>query len=218
MEISPSYLYYSEVSERIRSELGDVKIIALLREPTEKAYSQYMHMVRLDLETLGFYDALMAEDERIRNGWSDIWRYAESSLYAERLERYMTTFGRENVKVILMDDLVGAPDETLLDLFDFLQIDPSIQIDTSKVYNRSGKPKSKLMAKFFAHPNGPKTVTKWLIPERIRVPIRLALLNFNSGEKADMDPESRAYLTDYFDEELSALERLLERETGWRTA
>ena len=57
-EISPSYFYYSGSADRIRRALGNVKIILMLRNPVDKAYSQYMHQVRNNLETLSFEAAL----------------------------------------------------------------------------------------------------------------------------------------------------------------
>jgi hypothetical protein len=214
-EVSPSYLYFCQVSERIRSELGRVKIIALLRNPVEKAFSQYMHLVRLNRETLGFYEALMAEEQRRTAGWSDIWRYAESSLYAERVKKHISVFGESNVKVILLGDLFRAPVQVMRDLFEFLGVDASFRPDTSRIYNRSGLPKSRLIADFFARPSALKTITKKLIPERIRVPIRMAILNANSGEKGEMDERASVYLRTYFCDDIVELERIIGRPTGW---
>jgi hypothetical protein len=214
-EVSPSYLYFSEASERIHSELSEVKIIALLRNPVDKAFSQYMHLVRENRETLSFYEALMAETHRWKLGWSDIWRYAESSLYSERIKKYISVFGANNTKIILFDDLASAPDTVMSDLFEFLEVDTSFRPDTSKVYLRSGRPRSKLAAEFFAKPNPLKTVARKLIPERIRVPIRLALLDANIGDKGEIDDTSKAYLQSYFYDDIVELEKVVGRKTGW---
>ncbi|HZA66279.1 MAG TPA: hypothetical protein VE592_04975, partial [Geminicoccaceae bacterium] len=56
-EVSPSYFYFDEVSERIETELCAPKIVIILRDPIEKAYSQYMHLVRDNRETLPFFEA-----------------------------------------------------------------------------------------------------------------------------------------------------------------
>lgn len=215
VEVSPSYLYYSQVRYKIMEELGTVKIIAILRNPIDKAYSQYMHLVRLNLEKLSFFEALEMESERRRAGWGDIWRYAESSLYVERVKAYQETFGHDNVKILLFEDLAMKPVAVMVDLFNFLSVNPAFEPDVSRVYNRSGRPRSTTISHFFARENLLKSVLKKVIPERIRVPLRLAILSANSGEKGSVDEESYAYLRAYFQEDVAALERLLGRSTGW---
>ena len=68
-EVSPSYLYYAQVSDPIYSSLGSIKIIVLLRNPIHKAFSQYMHLKRVNREKLSFFEALQVEEKRIQNGW-----------------------------------------------------------------------------------------------------------------------------------------------------
>lgn len=214
-DVSPSYLYYSNVSERILSELGKIKIVMILRNPVEKAYTQYMHLIRDNRETLSFYDALMEEQKRMLAGWSDIWRYAESSLYAKKVKKYISVFGPANVKIILFDDLVIAPDEVMRSLFEFLNVDSDVHCDTSKAYNRTGTPKFKMVSDFFAKPNPVKTTVKKFIPEWVRIHIRLVLLDWNTGKKNSMDRKSREYLTKYFGEDIAVLSKILGRELWW---
>ena len=65
-EASPSYVFHPLAPERVFSLVPDVKLVVLLREPGDRAYSQYQHAVALGRETLSFEDALAAEDERVR--------------------------------------------------------------------------------------------------------------------------------------------------------
>ncbi len=214
-EFSPSYLYFSEVSERIKKELGPVKIIAILRNPVEKAHSQYMHQIRDNHETLGFNEALNEEENRKKKGWSDIWRYAESSLYSERVKKYISVFGKENVKVILFEDFVIDPASVLKETSSFLGIDPGFPFDTMKVYNRTGNPKSRAVADFFSKPNYLKAIAKKLIPDRVRIPMRLALLDLNTGKKDSMDREAERHLKEYFRKDVSELSKTLGKELNW---
>src|SRR6187200_1451927 len=64
-EASPSYLFHPLAPERARSLVPDAKLIALVRNPVDRAYSQYQHAVALGREPLSFEDALAAEDERL---------------------------------------------------------------------------------------------------------------------------------------------------------
>ncbi|HET9868554.1 MAG TPA: sulfotransferase, partial [Nitrospira sp.] len=136
-EMSPSYFYFCNTSERIKSELGDPKIIIMLRDPVHKAYSQYMHLVRDNREHLSFFEALMAENQRIEAGWGPLWRYTESSLYSARVSKYLQVFGEDRVKIGLFDDLSRNPQTLVNDLFEYLGVAPHDSIDTSRAYNKS---------------------------------------------------------------------------------
>lgn len=214
-EASPSYLYYSEVAEKIHAELDAPKIIAILRNPVEKAFSQYSHLIRDQRENLIFFEALKAENERRRAGWSDFWRYAESSLYSERIGRYLSLFGKEKVKVLLFDDLVSDPDSVMTRLFEFLEVRDDVRCNTGTVYNPSGDSKSKLISNFFTKPNTLKNWAKRIIPESMRIRMRLRILSLNTKKKRQIDDKSRKYLLEYFRKDILALEELLDRKTNW---
>ncbi|MEM9773219.1 MAG: sulfotransferase [Chloroflexota bacterium] len=214
-EISPSYLYYSDISQRLKAELGDIKIIVSLRDPVEKAYSQYMHLVRLNLEELDFYSALIQEKDRANKNWGDIWRYAESSLYADRVSDYIKMFGQENVHVTFLENFIQDPVNAIQRIFQFLEVDTEL-IPDMRVYNKSGKPRSKIVGQFFARPNPLKNLIKGVVPEKIRVPLRLAILNWNSLEKEEISPEAKALLMAYFREDTAKLEGLLGYPMPWR--
>jgi len=214
-EVSPSYLFYAEAGQRIKSRLGGVRIIAILRDPIEKALSQYMHMVRDRRETLSFYDALMAEPERRARDWGDIWMYAESSLYVDKLNHYFSAFGRENVRIILLEEFMSQPQKVMADIYGFLGVSMDFSCDTSRVYNKGGNPKSGVVSEFLARPNVAKTLLKRFIPERIRIPMRLALMEWNTGVKDGMDDRSREYLKSYFKDDTARLGKMLSREMNW---
>lgn len=214
-DVSPSYLYFSQAADRIKNEIGDVKIMALLRNPLEKSFSQYSHLKRDGRETLSFYDALMKGEQRAEADWSDFWRYAESSLYTDKLKHYLSVFSEDRVKIMLYDDLVADPDKFMLEVFTFLGIDPSVKTDTSTIYNRSGKPKSKHIAEFFAKPNSVKSLVKKIVPEQFRITVRLKILDMNTAGKGTMDEPSKKYLKEYFAKDVDALESLLGRKTYW---
>lgn len=214
-EVSPSYLYFCDASARIRDELGTPLIIVAIRNPIEKAYSQYMHLVRDNRETLGFYDALMAERQRAKDGWAVLWRYAESSLYAERIKKYISVFSARCVNIILFEDLLASPEVVMRDLFESLEVDASFQPRTSTIYNRSGKPRLRMLADFLVKPNIVAALAKKCIPEAIRTPIRLALLDMNTGRKEGMDDKSYSYLHDYFYSDIIELEKMLGKKLDW---
>ncbi|SCZ67291.1 sulfotransferase family protein [Thiohalomonas denitrificans] len=213
-DISPSYLYYG-VQENIRRELGAVKIVVMLRNPIDKAYSQYMHLVRDQRETLPFYEALLAEESRIEQRWSDIWRYAESSLYADRLQAYMDCFGYENVHVIIFDEFINDSQSVMVSLFEFLNIDKDVPIDTEKTYNRTGKARSIVVANFLNRPNLIKSFVKTITPDAWRIALRLKIMDSNTAEKKEIDSRSLEYLREYFKQDTEQLEQLIGKSLVW---
>lgn len=214
-EVSPSYFYFPDIGERIIRELGRVKIIFMLRDPIEKAFSQYMHLVRDNRETKKFSDALRVEKKRIKEGRAVIWRYAESSLYADKLQKYMEIFGEQNIKVILFDDLKSSPAAVMRDAFRFLEVDDSFQPKTSVIYNRSGRPRLRIVADLISKTNPILTRAQSIIPPKIRTPIRLKLLEFNTGKKDEIDDESSMYLRAYFESDVEKLGEVIGARPKW---
>jgi hypothetical protein len=174
-----------------------------------------MHLVRDGREELSFAAALDAEPRRRELHWSDLWRYAESSLYAERVANYMETFGRRNVRVYFFDDLAVRPDEMLRDLFGFLEVDPAVRCDTSRAYNRTGVSRSRALATFLTRPSSLKSALKGVVPERIRVGLRERVLSWNTGAKPEIEADVRRRLEQYFRRDTIRLAELLERPLPW---
>lgn len=213
-EISPSYLYYG-VHQEIKKDLGVIKIVVMLRNPIDKAYSQYMHMIRDQRETLSFHEALLAEESRRERKWSDIWRYAESSLYAERLRDYISVFGHENVYIINFDEFVKDSQTVMSSLFNFLGLDARVKISTDSIYNRTGKSRSTILANFLSKPNPLKSVVKHISPDAWRIALRLKIMDYNTAKKDEIDGHSREYLREYFAKDVSKLETMIGNELNW---
>jgi len=135
-EASPSYLFHPLAAERVARTLPDAHLIALLRNPVDRAFSHYQHEVALGREQLSFEDALAREDERMRGEvermlndptyFSHAWwnyTYTARGLYAEQLERWYAVFPREQMLVLLTDDLAADTPGTYRRVLDFLGVD-----------------------------------------------------------------------------------------------
>lgn len=143
-EASPSYLYYPEASAKIKSYIPDAKLIAILRNPYERAYSNFVHHLRDKLETTtDFAQALEMEKERIENNWWWGFHYLNAGFYTVQLKRYLEKFDAEQIKIYLFEDLKNNPDKTLKDVFQFLEIDNSFAAQKLNQYNATGVPKNR---------------------------------------------------------------------------
>ena len=152
-EASPSYLFHPLAPERARLLVPDAKLVALLRDPVDRAYSQYQHEVALGREPLSFEDALAAEDERLRGeverlvadprAFSRAWwdhSYASRGRYAEQLERWLAVFPREQLLVVRTEDLGERPAETYASILSFLGADPYELPEYPRVFDRDYEP------------------------------------------------------------------------------
>ncbi len=215
-DISPSYFHYAdEVAPEIRRALGAPKIIVMLRDPVQKAFSQYMHLVRDAREDLSFPQALHAERERIERGYSAMWRYAESSLFTRRTQRYMDEFGRDRVKVVLFDDLTRDPERTVEEIFAFLEVDPGVKVELDSTFNRSGAPRSRWVANLITRPNPITSAARKVLPLSLTGKVRDLLQRANTGAKHQLDAQSREELWKFFAADTAELEQLLGRAVPW---
>src|SRR5262249_8178266 len=149
-------------AERIARELPDVKLLALLRNPIQRAMSAYHHLVREGRVTRSFSRALAEEERYIANGYEPTWHFVRGGLYHEQLRRYFDVFDRRQLRVHIYDDFQARPTVVLRDVFEFLGIDPTVSIDTTRRVNETvSLPRNRVLH---------RTLLRWARPTRALVP------------------------------------------------
>lgn len=133
-EISPQYLNSVTAAERIQRDLPGVRLIVVLRNPAERAWSDYLGRLRILRERGSF-------EEAIQSGRSCL----EWGFYHPRLKRYYDRFPGDRIHVILYDDFAANPQAALRRLFIFLGIDPDVPVNTATRHNAAGVPRSALL-------------------------------------------------------------------------
>ena len=141
-EASPSYLLHPGVPARLHAVLPDVKLLVMLRNPVDRAYSHHQMNVRKGVDPLPFEEAIAREPERLRlNNGSDLgWRdssfisYLSRGLYADQLEGWLDYFPREHVKVIKSEAFFADPELGLREALAFLDLAPC-PLERYDVYN-----------------------------------------------------------------------------------
>lgn len=127
-ELTPIYLYWRPAMERIWNYRKGLKLIILLRDPVERAFSHWNMQREREFETLDFLDAIKAEEERQRKVaplQSRRFSYVARGLYAEQLERVFQFFPRYLVKVVRHEDMRNHFAETINSIFGFIGVDSS---------------------------------------------------------------------------------------------
>jgi len=222
-EASPTYLYVQGASERILSEVPDVRLIAILRQPVDRAYSAYMHVVRDGRETiLDFQEAIQQESNRVEAGWGPIWHYIRGGYYHSQLLSYYDRFPADHIRVVLYDDFRSSPQSVLQSLFAFLGVDEGFVPDMSVRPNVSGVPRSgfvqSVIFRLFMKPNPVRALFRWLLPENTRFRFTTTVRNRNL-RRVPLSADLRGKLTRrYYLDDIAGLETLLDRDLSeWLT-
>ena len=216
-EASNNYIYNPWVAECIRRAIPDVRLIAVLRNPIERAFSAYMHVVRDGRETASdFREGLALEAQRIRDNWQPMWAFKDVGLYHRQLDRYYRTFPREQIRVYLYDDLSSDPGSMLRDIYRFLQVDDRFEGDMATRYNVSGVTRSRFITQLIRRQSPLKTAYQWIVPEEARLKITERIKNWNVG-KISMPADARRQLAAAYHDDILKLEDLIGRDLShWR--
>ena len=213
LDASPSYLYYQQSAERIREACPDAKILIMLRNPVDRAFSAYTFRRSQQWEKLSFKEALAMEDERIQSNYHYIWHYKRGSLYYEAVKHYLEVFGRENVKVVLLDDVKKDLQQTMNGIFEFLQLQP-VSVKEG-VMNRSGEIKHEKVYGVISSVIKSQGFLKRLIQRLTSKDFRRMVsrrIFYLFIRKATMDAEIRRELQNYYREDILKLQALLGRD------
>jgi Sulfotransferase family len=211
-EASVLYQYDAAAPEAIERYVPDAKLIAVLRNPVERAYSAFLVKLRTGYEPLSEFDeALNAEPERIADGWSYTWHYREQGFYHRNLTRYFERFDSDQIRVYLYEDLERDPHRMLTDIFRFLGVDAGFRPNLSIRHNRSGVPRSARLHRLLTRSHPVKEAAKSVIPEEWghRVISRLSRGNLR---RPPLRPEIRARLIEGYYEDIRRLEGLIGRD------
>ncbi|MEJ7842586.1 MAG: sulfotransferase [Rubrobacter sp.] len=212
-EASAGYLYDPKAPGRIRRYAPDARLIAVLRDPAERAYSSFLHMVRDGREPLNdFEQALREEETRIRDNWSSIWHYKRAGFYVPQLTRYFEMFGRERVRVYLYEDLKEDPAGVVRDAFGHLGVDEGFVPDVSLRHNVSGVPKSRVLHGFLGSSHPVKSAIKPFVPEAARLRLVTLMRNRNLSKPSPLSPEVRGRLVEEYREDVLRLQDLIQRD------
>lgn len=218
-EASPSYLYtYGTTIRNIKDVYGSfyqkLKIIIILRNPIERAYSHFMMHKRGYREPLDFEEALAPETiaARLRSNWDIFYDYVGCGLYCAQVKSYIEEFPR--VKVLLYDDLAGDPRNALRELCEFLCVDFREDVILERL-NKSGVPRLEILNKIINRSSLFKDFLMAVIPRAIRNRMKHNAYVLNI-KPVEMSSKQKDYLYPFFVRDIENLSGLLNRDlTNW---
>lgn len=123
-ESTPFYLWSKGAHRRIAEQLPDAKLIAVVRDPIDRAYSNWQHLWSDGLEPeQDFVKAFGLQDERVAAGWAPFWRYRDLGLYAEQFEHLYAHVDPKRTMILRYRDIIDEPQLTVDRACEFLGID-----------------------------------------------------------------------------------------------
>jgi len=209
-DASPIYALCPEALAAIARLNPAAKIVLVLRDPAQRAFSQYAHHRRDGLEPCKtLQEALRQELDGMRANWSPFHRYLESSRIRPVVERAQASFPREQILILQYEDLCQAPEATVAKICRFLGIRDDLEIDVAAKHNVSqGKnhARSEGLRRLL---NQGSRVTKLAsrgVPKPVRQTLKKRLVDWNNGAPLTPGPG-----------EMAMVERLLAAEYSWLT-
>jgi hypothetical protein len=221
-EASTGYLSDSQAPKAIYNRFPDARIIIILRDPVDMAYSLWAFMRVQGTEDLPFEEAIKQQEFRKTEnfkgkcaGWYANYLYLERASYYEQVKRYLETFGSDGVRVYLFEEFIKYPDDVLGDISNFLLLDNNYKLTLEK-NNEGGEIRFRFLKKL---KNRKYPFLKNIFPVAIRNRVRSLVrkINVKTGQKLKIDPLLKDRLKIYFEDDINKLEKLLMMDLScWR--
>ena len=213
-ESTPFYLSDFDAQRRIHDAVPSARLIVILRDPVDRAYSNWAHLWADGLETIdNLVDACAEEPARRAAGWAPFWRYLETGLYGRQLEHLFQLFPRDQVHLIRYKSLVDEPAETLDGVCRFLGVEEG-QIAEVPAQNVGGYVAPTLTTRVLGSAfRFGASLGRHFPPQvwrKASLPLQW-LIQRSPQHRPELAESERAKLVDYFAGDID----LVEAETGW---
>ncbi len=212
-EASPLYLSDLEAPKLIHEVSPNASILITLRDPIERAISHFTLVISDGGSTNTFHQELQDE---FKFGLDDNYKphlFLISGLYAESIKRYQQIFGTKNVKIIIFEEFIQNPKQTVTEVLDFLNINHSLSNFQGKAHNPFIAARGSTSEKILINKNISK-IAKLFLPSATRKFIRRKVLT-KKQEKPTIEDEDRKILQEYYKEDVEKVKKILKRELPW---
>ncbi len=202
-------MFFPEAAQRVREHNACMKLIAILRNPIDRAYSAYWFARRTGWENSStFEEALEKEAIRAKGTYHERTEltYLAHGHYSEQLRRFLREFGRDQLRVLLTEDLEDTAARSMTAILEWLGVSPDLSgINLNRKVNVSGMPRFPFLQRLLRSDDSrlQRTIRRYTSP-RLRYYImryvRRPLLtkNIRPYRYPPMDPNMRAQLADHF--------------------
>ena len=209
-EVSPEYLKNPAAADRIAVDLPAVRLVAVLRNPVQRAFSDYLMYRRDGREPeADFGRALDLQEERCAAG-DATGQYVVTGFYGRQLTPYYERFGGDRIRVVLTEDLAADRGAVMAELFDFLGVDPGHEVGDQEDFNRSGVPSSAWVRLAYSARRRLAPVTRVIVPAGVKRRVDGALQN--RLERVALPVGAAERLRELYREDIELTARLIGRD------
>ncbi|MGY1722111.1 sulfotransferase family protein [Blastococcus sp. SYSU DS0533] len=192
------------------------RLVVMLRDPVDRAFSSWLYLRSRGYDAGTFEECLTAEEERTEAGWSHMWQLTRLSRYTGQLAPFAAAFG-DRLLVVVQEEFAADPAGQLRRVLEFLEVDPSAEIDPTRRVNSAGLPRSRAVTaaqNVLRRSPALRRLVTAAVPQRQRERVRAANLG-----PATPAPATRARLADALAGDVADLQDLLGRRLAvWPTA
>jgi hypothetical protein len=212
-EASSGYLRAPEAPQRIKQKSPAAKIIILLREPGERAFSHYLMRWRSGGFQFSFSEGLANYGQHKRQFHIFEQAVLEPGFYGAQVSRYIEHFGHEQVKLIVAEDFFTNPKAMVKEVLAYLGVSEELEVDEFKPHNDYLEPRGKLSLLFLRHKRHLRFLRRW-IPAQLKWNIVRKYFN-KPAEKPALTPAQRQQLNAVYAEDIRQLRRIMNRPELW---
>jgi hypothetical protein len=218
-EASTEYLSGQRAPAVAFQYVSQARLIAILRHPVERAYSQYLHLRQEGCDPLATFEAAWAaEEERIVGGWRTTTHYRARGFYGQALARWLNVFPREQLLVLFYEDWLQRPEQTIDLVCQHLGVEPLKHPVVRRENVSSRQPRWAWLQHRMVGDNRLRRWAQRRLPLAIRDAITRPLTGLNLTPGPPLDPALRARLAVVYHEDLKQVEALTQRDlTAWRS-
>jgi hypothetical protein len=212
-EASTCYLWSPTAATNIHRHFPTAGIIMVLRDPADRAFAQYVHMLSFAKKTIAFAEHMDASLRATTKRVSELYPFLDFGLYFEQVRRYLSLFPRERVHLCFYEDYQREPMTFLQDIFRFLGVNRAFQPDMSEKHMQARVPQS------HAVNNWLKRVGLWQLIRNVSPPgfrAGLRRLAFRPRGELRLNEADRARLVAFYRDDVQNLSALLKRDlSAW---
>ncbi|MEA3495995.1 MAG: sulfotransferase [Bacteroidota bacterium] len=209
-ECSTSYLFSKNAATNIFTYNPNAKIIAILRNPIDRAYSHYLMALRFGYTKLPFREAVEKDLNSTKKAWGISELFVELGQYHLQLKRYFDVFPKRNIQILFFEDLKTDEEKTIKSIFDFLEL-KNLNIDTSESFNARKVPKFKFLNEFLTK-SGIKKMIQNIFSDKSLT--KLDKYYFSNNDIPKINKKDKEFLLDIFRDDIQRTSELLGRELG----
>ena len=218
VDLSPKYLYSKSVTERLHESLPNAKILIIVRDPVDRAWSEYVSAIRLGNEKRSFLDAVKDELQEYKGGTTSQWMvergYYYRSIFSTHIDRFISVYGTNSVFLLNFNDLVKQDEKCFWFISRFSGAEHVEGLELGRVNSSFVKEKIPILEKMLWGEgflfNLCRSVAKFMTPRKLRPFIvdKVRAFNLSSADVKVMSESDKAYLTEVFKDEYIKLQKL----------